>query len=260
MSPVFGTATPPSTTSTRAVRQPPLGLAQPVELQRRGADDDRRVGVVGLHRRRAPGRSCPGPARRRGTRGARRAGSGTPAHWNGCSSPPSARRRPRSAAPSVALERLICAWASAASSRRSSSAASAGASTSTPCSARKPSRWWTTHGSSGSERPPSDVARQALEGVADRRVPQRLQQERLALDRDVERPAAPAAPRRRAPAPGRSASRRRRASRRAPRRAPRRPRASAARAACPRARPTPSTTPRAPCPARVSRTHQPLPS
>ena len=34
----------------RAVRQPVLGLALPVELQRRRADDDRRVGVVLLQR------------------------------------------------------------------------------------------------------------------------------------------------------------------------------------------------------------------
>ena len=32
------------------MRKPLARLAQPVELQRRGADDDRREGVVGLHR------------------------------------------------------------------------------------------------------------------------------------------------------------------------------------------------------------------
>ena len=41
----------PGRASTRAVRQPVLGLAQPVELEARGRDDDGRVGVVGLQRR-----------------------------------------------------------------------------------------------------------------------------------------------------------------------------------------------------------------
>ena len=50
MSPVGGTATRPSTTATVAVRQPARAPRAPVELQRRRADDDRRVGVVGLER------------------------------------------------------------------------------------------------------------------------------------------------------------------------------------------------------------------
>ena len=41
----------PSMTVTLAVRQPLRGLALPVELQRRGADDDRRERAVGLERR-----------------------------------------------------------------------------------------------------------------------------------------------------------------------------------------------------------------
>ena len=45
-----GTLPRPSTTVERAVRQPARGLALPVELQRRRADDDRRERAVGLER------------------------------------------------------------------------------------------------------------------------------------------------------------------------------------------------------------------
>ena len=51
MSPVSGTALLPSTTAIVRCGSHLLRLALPVELQRRGADDDRRVGVVGLERR-----------------------------------------------------------------------------------------------------------------------------------------------------------------------------------------------------------------
>ena len=56
---------PPLDDRHRAMRQPFGGLALPVELQRGGADDDGREGVVGLERGERLARSCPGPARRR---------------------------------------------------------------------------------------------------------------------------------------------------------------------------------------------------
>ena len=87
----------PDTTVTERSRQPALGLALPVELEARRADDDGRVGVVGLQRGERLRPSCRGPARRPGTCAApaarrRRRRAGTAAARR------RARPRPRAAA------------------------------------------------------------------------------------------------------------------------------------------------------------------
>ncbi len=94
----------------RAMRQPALGLAQPVDAQRRGRDDERRVGVGGFERRerldrlaqagfvgeeRAPGaqRVVDGRAPETGAaaRSGRRQLCGPPRRWR---APPARRRCP----------------------------------------------------------------------------------------------------------------------------------------------------------------------
>ena len=90
------------------------GLALPVELQRRRADDDGRDRRRRPRAPRAPRPSCRGPARRPGT--ARRgvaARSATPARWKGSSSPPSTAAVSAIGSPSsrasarISLERLV---------------------------------------------------------------------------------------------------------------------------------------------------------
>ena len=257
-------ASRPWTTATVRCGSQRGGLALPVELQRGRADDDRRDRRRRPRARRAPRRSCPGPARRRGTRAARRARSARPPTGRARARRRARRRPRRSARRSVgARARGSRLSASSCSARSSASARVASPSTATSCSARNASSGSTTHGSIGSGAPRSAGAGQALEGAGRRRGPRaprgagaspstRLDH-RQARGRRV---LAALAARRRS---GRRPPSMRAEPRARP--APRRPPRSAGRAARrPRARPRPRAAPRARVPARVRRTHQPRPS
>ena len=182
------------------------GLALPVELQRRGADDDRREGAVGLERRERLDRLAePLLVGEEASARVERVAHARPLERLQLAAEHGRDLGDR-LAPRSRARRRIAPAASACSARSSAEhRPRRRASTSTPCSARNASSCSTSHGSIGSARPRSSAPGSSLERRAGVGVPQHVEPQPLAVDAVRERSGARAAAPRRARAPRRSA-------------------------------------------------------
>ena len=265
MSPRGGTATRPSTTATLRCGSQCAASRCPVELQRRRADDDRRVGVVGLERgERLDGLAEPllvGEERAARVEHVAHAG---PLERLELAAEHGGDLR-RSARRSVARERRIAvAGLAVLGAQRARAPAPRAPSTSTSCSARKASSGSTQPRVERRSRAARLGAGQRVERLAGVGIPQHLEPQALAVD--AARRGQPRGRRRRRPSSSAlhaALARRRRAARSAARAATcgvRRAVSGAEQRAVVAARPRPRAAPRAPRRRASASTHQPRPS